>query len=147
MNFSAWIQAVLRGWMEFSRNSWLSHMLMFLNACNIGRRANKSATSAISIGLLIESWVKRNCLWIRYCLLWVSQVVLVVKNSPDNVGDIRDAGSIPGLGRSPGGGHGNPLQYSCLENPMDRGAWRAAVHRVAKSWTWLSDLACMHSYI
>ena len=52
-----------------------------------------------------------------------------------------DLGSIPGLGRSPGGGHGNPLQYSCLENPMDRGAWRATVHGVAKSWTQLSDLA------
>ena len=54
---------------------------------------------------------------------WASQMVLVVKNSPANVGDIRDAGSIPGLGRSPGGGNGNPLQYSCLENPMDREAW------------------------
>ena len=54
-----------------------------------------------------------------------SQVVLVVKNLPANSGDIRDTGSIPGWGRSPGGGHGNPFQYSCLENPMDRGAWRA----------------------
>ena len=62
-----------------------------------------------------------------------SQVVLVVKNPPANAGDIRDEGSIPGMGRSPGGGHGNPLQYSCLENPMDRGAWRAIVHRVAES--------------
>ena len=53
-----------------------------------------------------------------------SQVVLVVKNLPASVGDIRDIGSISGLGRSPGGGHGNPLQYSCLENPMDRGAWQ-----------------------
>ena len=53
----------------------------------------------------------------------VSQVALVVKNLPANAGDVIDAGSIPGLGRSPGGGHGNPLQYSCLENPMDRGAW------------------------
>ena len=51
-----------------------------------------------------------------------SQVVLVVKNPPDNAGNIRNAGSIPGLGRSPGGGHGNPLQYACLENPIDRGA-------------------------
>ena len=57
------------------------------------------------------------------------QVVLVVKNSPANVGDV---GLIPGLGRSLGG-HGNPLQYSCLENPMNRGAWQAAVHGVAKS--------------
>ena len=50
-----------------------------------------------------------------------------------------DQGSIPGLGRSPGGGHGNPLQYSCLENPTDRGAWWATVHGVAKSWTGLSN--------
>ena len=51
--------------------------------------------------------------------------------------DIRDADSIPGLGRSPGGGHGNPLQYSCLENPKDRGAWQATFQRVTKSWTLL----------
>ena len=51
-----------------------------------------------------------------------SQVTLVVKSLPANVGDVRDAGYVAGLGRSPGGGHGNPLQYSCLENPMDRGA-------------------------
>ena len=56
----------------------------------------------------------------------------VVKNLPANAGDIRDLGSIPGSGRSPGGGHGNPLQYSCLENSMDRGAWQATVHRVNK---------------
>ena len=56
----------------------------------------------------------------------------MVKNPLANAGDIRDAGSIPGLGISPGGGHGNPLQYSCLENPTDRGAWWATVHRVAE---------------
>ena len=56
-------------------------------------------------------------------ILWASQVALVVKNPPANAGDIRDKGSIPGSGRSPGRGHGNPLQYSCLEYPMDRGAW------------------------
>ena len=55
----------------------------------------------------------------------------MVKNLPVNAGDIRDMGSIPGLGRPPGEGHGNPLQYSCLENPIDRGAWRATVHGVA----------------
>ena len=65
------------------------------------------------------------------------QVVLVVKNLPANVEVIGDTGSMPGLGRSPGGGHGNPLQYSCLENPMDRGAWQAAVHRVAQNQTQL----------
>ena len=53
---------------------------------------------------------------------WAFQVALMVKNMPFNAGDIRDAILIPGLGRSPGGGHGNSLQYSCLENPMDRGA-------------------------
>ena len=65
----------------------------------------------------------------------------MVKNPPANAGDKRDAGSIPRLGRSSGGGHGNPLQYSFLENPMDRGAWWATVHRVTKSQTqlkWLS---------
>ena len=62
-----------------------------------------------------------------------SQVVLVVKNPPDKAGNIRDIGSIPGSGRSSGGGHGNPLQYSCLGNPMDREAWWATVDRVAKS--------------
>ena len=63
------------------------------------------------------------------------QVVLVVKNLPANAGDVRDTGSIPGLGRFPAGGHGNPLQCSCLENPMDRRAWWAIVPRVTKSQT------------
>ena len=69
---------------------------------------------------------------------WASKVVLVIKNPPESVGDIRDTrdmGSIPGSRRSPGGGHVNPRQYSCLENPMDRGAWQAIVHRVAESDT------------
>ena len=70
-----------------------------------------------------------------------SQVALVVKNLPANAGDIRDSSSIPGSGRSPGGGHGNPLQYSWLEEPMDRGAWQATVHRVAKSRTRLKQLS------
>ena len=70
----------------------------------------------------------------------VSQVALVVKNPPANAGDIRDVGSIPGLGRSPGGGHGNPLPYSCLKNAMDRGPWQAMVHGLTKSWTILEQL-------
>ena len=61
--------------------------------------------------------------------------MLVVKNLPANARDVRDMGLIPGSGRSPGEGNGNPLQYSCLENPMDRGAWQAIVLRVTKSWT------------
>ena len=64
---------------------------------------------------------------------------IVVKNLPANAGNTRDAGLIPGSGRFPGGGHGNPLQYSGLENPMDRRAWRATVHGVAKNWTRMSD--------
>ena len=64
-----------------------------------------------------------------------SQVALVIKNSPGDAGDIKDTRSIPGLGRSPGEGHGDRLWHSCLENPMDRGAWQVAVHRVAQSWT------------
>ena len=64
-----------------------------------------------------------------------SHMVLVVKNPPANAGDKRDMSLIPGPGRSPGVGNGNPLQYSCLENPMDRGAWQVIVHRVAQSQT------------
>ena len=69
------------------------------------------------------------------------QVALVAKNLPANARDLGDKGLIPGSGRSPGGGHGNPLQYSCLENPMDRGAWQATVHGVAKSQTRLKRLS------
>ena len=68
----------------------------------------------------------------------------MVKNPPANAGDIRDVDSILGWGRSPGGGHGNPLQYSCLENPIDRGAWWATVHRVAKG---LTRLKCLSTHI
>ena len=62
-------------------------------------------------------------------------MALVVKNLPANAREVRDAGSFPGLGRSPGGGHGNPLQYSYLEIPVDRGAWQATVHRFAQIQT------------
>ena len=73
-----------------------------------------------------------------------SQVEIVVKN-PTNAEDTGDMGSIPGLGRSPGGGHGNPFQYSCLENSMDRGTWQTIVHIITKSWTRLKQLS-MHTY-
>ena len=68
----------------------------------------------------------------------------MVKNPPASAGDIREVGSIPVLGRSTGRGHGNPLQYSCLENLMDIGIWWATVHGVAKSWTQMKRL-CMHT--
>ena len=67
-------------------------------------------------------------------------VGLVVKNPPANAGETRDMGLIPGSGRSPGRGHANPFQYSCLENPMDREALQATVHRVTK-WTRLKQLS------
>ena len=85
-------------------------------------------------------------MWIHYIPPGVSQVALVVKNLPANAGDIRDVGLIPGSGRSPRGGHGNPLHYSCLKNPMDRGAWWAAVHMVTRSRTWLKRPG-MHAHI
>ena len=72
-------------------------------------------------------------------IAWASQVALAGKNPPANAGDIRDLGSIPGSGTSPGGGPGNLLQYSCLEIPVDRGAWWAAVRGVTKSQTRLGD--------
>ena len=74
-------------------------------------------------------------------IIGTSQVAIVVKNPPARARDLRDVGSIPGLGRSSGAGHGSPLQYSHLENPMERGAWWTTVHRGAKSQTRQSDLA------
>ena len=70
-------------------------------------------------------------------------MALVVKNPPADAGDIRDPSSIPGLGRSLGEGHGDPFQYSCLENPMNKGAWRATAHRVAQSHTRLKRLSTL----
>ena len=101
---------------------------------NISRKqSNENLWSQRNIHALVSIWR-------------VSQVALVVKNPPANVGDIireENASLIPGSGRSPGV-RNNPLQYSLLENPMHRGAWRATVHRVAKSWTWLKQLS-MHA--
>ena len=76
-----------------------------------------------------------------------SLVASLVENLPASAGDARETGSIPGSGRPPGGGHGNPLQYSYLKYPMDRGAWRATVHRIIKSWAQLSSLAHCNNYI
>ena len=75
------------------------------------------------------------------CICWGSQMTLIEKILSDKAGDIRDLSLIPESGRSPGGVHGNPLQYSCLENPMDGGAWRATVHKVTKRWTRLKQFS------
>ena len=74
-----------------------------------------------------KEWIK---IWYIY---WASQGALVVKNPSTTAGDVRNMSSIPGSGRSPGEGYGNPLQHSCLENPMDREAWRATIHSVTES--------------
>ena len=71
-------------------------------------------------------------------MIWAFQVALVVKNLPANAGDEGDADWIPGLGRSPRGGNGKPLQYACQDNPKDRGAWQATIHVVSQGWTQLS---------
>ena len=93
---------------------------------------NLRATVKNSIFLVFNSY---------YVKTGAFQVVLVVKNLRANEGDIRDRVSIPGSGRSSGGGHGNPLQDSCLENPMDRGAWWAIVHRITQSQTQLKRIS------
>ena len=85
-------------------------------------------------------------LWI---CIWASQVALVVKEPACQCRlDIRNVGSIPGSGRSPEGGHGNPVQYSCLENPMGIGTWQAVAYGVSQSWTQLKQLntACLYLY-
>ena len=84
----------------------------------------------------VPIWMWSGCFPVQ-----TSQVVLVVKKPPASAGDVRNAGSVPGSGRSPWGGHGHSLQYSRLENRMDRGAWWAVVHGVTKSWTWLKWLS------
>ena len=72
----------------------------------------------------------------------------MVKNPPAKAGETRDVGGpIPGSGRSPGVGNGSPFQYSCLENPMDRGAWQTTIHGIAKSWTWLRTHTHTHTHL
>ena len=88
--------------------------------------------------ILIHSFIHAGNLCYVLHSIFSSQVALVVKNLPANSGDAREVGSVPGWGRSPGEGNGNPLQYFCLENFMDRRAWRATVHGVTKGQTWLT---------
>ena len=85
-------------------------------------------------------WYKVGPCWLSILSIAVytlgfSQMVYIGSDGKESVCNARDLGSVPGLGRSPGEGNRNPLQYSCLENPMDRGAWWAMIHGVAKSWT------------
>ena len=120
-----------------------------LMAQAFGEVPGKVVEESGSISAMLQSVLLWLLLKINENLLLckASQTVLVVKNLPPNAGDIRNVGSIPRWGRPPGGGHSNPLQYSCLENPMGRGAWWSAIQRIAKSWTWLSHLASMHALL
>ena len=95
------------------------------------------------LAIVNSAAVNTACAFLTYGFLRVC--VLVVKNPPASAGDIRDASLIPGLGRSPGEGNGIPLQYPCLGNPMDRGAWWAIKHRVTQSRTRLKQLSTAHA--
>ena len=92
-----------------------------------------------------SSWVTSVTVYMCVCVLGFPGGSMV-KNLPASAGDTRDMGSVPGSGRTPGGGHCNPLQYPCLENPMNRWMWWAAVHWVTKSWMWLKRLS-MHAHV
>ena len=98
---------------------------MGFSGCSVVKNSPANAGDTSSIPGLGRSLAEGNGNPLLYS--WASQVAPVVKNPPENGGDIRDAGSIPESGGSPGEGHGNPLQYSCLGNSMDRGAWWATV--------------------
>ena len=92
--------------------------------------------------LNLKTMVHSGCITLH----WASQVVVHSKEPTCNAGDTRDSGSVPGWGRSPGGGHSNPLQYSCLENSMDRGAWSTTVPGVAESQTRLKRLSTQFTF-
>ena len=91
----------------------------------------------------LQIWASQMAQWWRICL----PMQEMEETQVQSLGWVRDLGLIPGLVRSPGGGNGNPLQYSCQDNPMDRKAWWATVLRVAKHWTWLNDWALTHHQI
>ena len=140
-----------------STQSWYIDRFLFVRFCFLTANTHDSARGlSLTIGsqwvysqdraAVLESNAIGSCpqLVTGGCQFGASQVTLVVKNPPANAGDIRDADSIPRSGRFPGRGHGNLLQHSCLENPMDRGAWWATLYRVWKSQTQLKQLS-MHT--
>ena len=150
------LQARILEWVAipFSRRSFWPRDWTQVS-CTAGRFFTIWVTREYNLGVLFESrhahrkstiYKHSPDLWTIYipCICQGIQVAVVIKNLPANAGDIRDIALIPGSGRSPGEGHGNPLQYSCLENPMDRGAWWATGHRVAQSRTWLKQFT-MHA--
>ena len=121
--------------------SSLPHPLSFPKAPGSTSHKNYTILDRPPLEKKKETLFQWRSYWLQVHKAGVSQVLLVGKNLPAHAGDLRDMGSIPGSRRSPRGERGNPLQYSCLENPMDRGAWRATVDRVAKSWSCLKRLS------
>ena len=103
-----------------------------------GQSTQRVCPAGLPHGMFHHHWIYKT----RDHPKWASQVVLGVQNAPAKAGDIRDMSLIPGLGRSPGGGHANPLQHSCLENPMDRGVWKATVLGVTKSGHRMKHTQC-----
>ena len=132
----------------------LSHVRLFANLmdCGLPGSSIHGIFQARTLERVAISFSRQTCTYYLFFgrfLAGASQVALVVKNPPANAGDLRDVGLIPRSGRSPGEGHGNSVQYSCLENPMDRGAWWATVYGVAKSQTrlkWLSTHKHTHTF-
>ena len=118
-----------------SINPWMNLPRQFHSIFLSQRQAHETAHVSIWIRLPLRAPTRSLVGWYRP--EWAS-LCSMVKNLPAIP---QETGSIPGLGRSPGEGHGNPLQYSCLKNPIGRGAWQATVHRVVKSWTWLKWLS------
>ena len=116
-------------WRDSFRISWINSLFLYLSVIF------KDKIDISHIWQKIK--LKKHIFKLGCVRTWASQVMLVVKNVLVSAGDIREMGLIPGLRRSPGGGHDNPLQYSFLENPMDKESWQATVHRVTKNWTWL----------
>ena len=117
------------------RGAWWGTVHGVAESGMTGQLTQLSGASSLHLPTLLSIGSGSSCITGRTHKTWASQVALVAKNPPASAGDTRDVGSIPVLGRSPGGGHGNPLQCSCLENPMDRGAWWATVHGAARSRT------------
>ena len=127
-------------WLDGISNS-MDMSLHQLKELMMDREAWRAAVHGVSKSWTqLSDWTELNFRG-QYYPEKVSEVALVVKNLPGNAGDLRDKSSIPGWGRSPGRGRGNPFQYSWLENPMDRGAWTLWVHRVSKSLSWLKRLS------